>query len=110
MMQIPGLRGAFAAEMAECMQVLDPVLGPLVPGASDRPGTYCYPGQQAAVLVLGDSFCRIYQYPEPQSLGELSDGAATGRARTRGPNACSRVLPASSPIWLWHWGRPWTRS
>jgi hypothetical protein len=75
------------------MQVLDPALGPMVPAASARPGTYAYPGQQAAVLVLGDSFCRIYQYPEPQSLGEMTAGAATGRA---GESGAKRLLPGSA--------------
>ena len=70
MMQIPGLREAFRPENVECDQVLDPASGPLVPTASDRPGTYRYPGQGTSVLVLGDSFCRIYQFPEPQSLGD----------------------------------------
>jgi hypothetical protein len=93
MMQIPGLRDAFAAETAECVQVLDPALGPLVPGASDRPGTYCYPGQQAVVLVLGDSFCRIYQYPEPQSLGNMPATATTGRPEGSG---AKRLLPGSA--------------
>ena len=93
MMQIPGLRGAFAPESVECVQVLDPALGLLVPGTSDRPGTYCYPGQQAAVLVLGDSFCRIYQYPEPQSLGEMPATAATGRPEESGGK---RLLPGSA--------------
>ena len=93
MMQIPGLRGAFAAETAQCLQVLDPALGPLVPGASAPPGTYCYPGQQASVLVLGDSFCRIYQYPEPQSLGEMPAAAATGRPEESG---AKRLLPGSA--------------
>lgn len=93
MMQIPGLRGAFAPETALCVQVLDPALGLMVPGASDRPGTYCYPGQQAVVLVLGDSFCRIYQYPEPQSLGEMPAAAATGRPVESG---AKRLLPGSA--------------
>jgi hypothetical protein len=93
MMQIPGLRGTFAPETALCVQVLDPALGPLVPGASDRPGTYRYPGQQAAVLVLGDSFCRIYQYPEPQSLGEMQAAADTARPAESGNR---RLLPGSA--------------
>ncbi len=93
MMQIPGLRNAFAAEPADCLQVLDPALGPMVPAASARPGTYAYPGQQASVLVLGDSFCRIYQYPEPQSLGEMPASAAAGRARESGTR---RLLPGSA--------------
>jgi hypothetical protein len=93
MMQIPGLRRAFAPEPAECAQVLDPALGPLVPPASARPGTYCYPGQQATVLVLGDSFSRIYQYAEPQSLGEMPTAPAGGRAGDSGPR---RLLPGSA--------------
>jgi hypothetical protein len=93
MMQIPGLRETFGPETALCVQVLDPTLGPMVPGASDRPGTYCYPGQQAAVLVLGDSFCRIYQYPEPQSLGEVPATAATSRP---GESGAKRLLPGSA--------------
>jgi hypothetical protein len=93
MMQIPGLRSAFAAETAQCLQVLDPALGPLVPGASDRPGTYAYPGQQATVLVLGDSFCRIYQYPEPQSLGEMPATAGAGHP---GESGAKRLLPGSA--------------
>ena len=91
MMQIPGLRDAFPSQTVECLQVVDPALGPLVSTASDRPGTYRYPGQQASVLVLGDSFCRIYQYPEPQSLGELP--AAAGRREKAGTK---RLLPGSA--------------
>ena len=93
MMQIPGLRGTYAPETALCLQVLDPALGPMVPRPSDRPGTYCYPGQQASVLVLGDSFCRIYQYPEPQSLGELPPAAAVARSAEFG---AKRLLPGSA--------------
>jgi hypothetical protein len=93
MMQIPGLRSAFPAEKVGCTQVLDPALGPMVPAASARPGTYCYPGQQATVLVLGDSFCRIYQYPEPQSLGEMPSSVAAGRAEESGT---TRLLPGSA--------------
>jgi len=43
------------------------------------------------VLVLGDSFCRIYQYPEPPSLGELP--AAAGRREETGTK---RLLPGSA--------------
>jgi hypothetical protein len=93
MMQIPGLRGTFEAETVQCLQVLDPALGALVPGASAPPGTYCYPGQQASVLVLGDSFCRIYQYAEPQSLGEMPAPVATGHPEEPG---AKRLLPGSA--------------
>ena len=45
------------------------------------------------MLVLGDSFCRIYQYPEPQSLGEMPTGAATGHTSDSGTK---RLLPGSA--------------
>lgn len=93
MMQIPGLHEVSPPEAAECEQVLDPVLGPLLPTASDRPGTYRYPGQQASVLILGDSFCRIYQYAEPQSLGEMPSATATAQKDETGSK---RLLPGSS--------------
>jgi len=93
MMQLPGLRDAFPSQTVECLQVVDPALGPLVPTASDRPGTYRYPGQQASVLVLGDSFCRIYQYPEPPSLGEQPAGVAAARKEASGTK---RFLPGSA--------------
>ena len=66
------------AQTVACEQVLDTAQGLLVPSSSDRPGTYRYPGQGTSVLVLGDSFCRIYQFPEPQSLSELSSATAAG--------------------------------
>jgi hypothetical protein len=93
MMQIPGLRGVFASETVDCVQVLDPALGLMVPAASARPGTYCYPGQQATMLVLGDSFCRIYQYAEPRSLGEMPAAPVAGRVADSGPR---RLLPGSA--------------
>lgn len=63
---------------------------PLVPAASARPGTYCNPGQQATVLVLDGSFCRIYQYSEPQSQREKPAPASTGRV---GESGTRRLLP-----------------
>ena len=45
------------------------------------------------MLVLGDSFCRIYQYPEPQSLGNLPATATTGRPDGSG---AKRLLPGSA--------------
>jgi len=93
MMQIPGLREAFPPEKVECDQVLDPMSGPLVPTASDRPGTYRYPGQGTSVLVLGDSFCRIYQFPEPQSLGDTPASTALGQ---KDESVTKRLLPGSA--------------
>jgi hypothetical protein len=94
MLQIPGLRQAFPPERVACEQVLDPNLGPLVPTGSERPGTYRYPGQKASVLVLGDSFSRIYQYSEPQSLGEVPAEAGDHLAN-QGTNK-KRLLPGSA--------------
>lgn len=93
MMQIPGLHRAFDVEPVECEQVRDPALGLLVPGSSDRPGAYRFPGQASSVLVLGDSFCRIYQFPEPQTLGCLKAGDASGETAALG---AKRLLPGSA--------------
>ncbi len=92
MMQIPGLRAAFPAEKVECQQVLDPAQGLLVPSPADRPGTYRYPGQGTSVLVLGDSFCRIYQFPEPQSLAD----AASANSDQKEEKGTKRLLPGSA--------------
>jgi hypothetical protein len=92
MMQIPGVRGTFGAEEVQCQQVVDPTLGPLMPTASERPGVYRYPGQKASVLVLGDSFSRIYQYAEPQSLGEVTGAVA----HTKPEQGTKRLLPGSA--------------
>ena len=89
MMQIPGLQRTFSAELVDCTQVLDPVRGMMVPAAADRPGAFKYPAKQSSVLVLGDSFCRIYQFAEPRSLGQTAD-ATTSSSETR------RLLPGSA--------------
>jgi hypothetical protein len=96
MMQIPGVQAKYGAQTVECEQVSDASLGLLVPSASDRPGAYKYPGAKSPVLVLGDSFCRIYQYPEPQSLGEVAEGQMGG---VRGKNevaSTKKLLPGSA--------------
>jgi hypothetical protein len=96
MMQIPGLRQAFRPETVECRQVFDPTLGLLMPTASDRPGAYRYPGQKGTILILGDSFCRIYQYPEPQSLGELPQGHTAATPEAAMTQATKRPFPGSA--------------
>ena len=93
MMQIPGAQAQFAAQTVACEQVSDATLGLLLPSASDRPGTYRYPGAKSPVLVLGDSFCRIYQFPEPQSLGELTDPPAHGKNEAL---STKKLLPGSA--------------
>lgn len=94
MMQIPGVSGAASPETVTCERIVDPVLGPLLPNASERPGVYRYPGQQATVLVLGDSFSRIYQLPEPRTLGEWTDNKAV--AGQAGRDMTKRLLPGSA--------------
>jgi hypothetical protein len=93
MMQIPGLREAFPPEKVECQQVLGAAQGPLVPSPADRPGTFRFPAQGTSVLVLGDSFCRIYQFPEPQSLGEQPNATP---ARDKNESGTKRLLPGSA--------------
>ena len=93
MMQIPGLRRVFPAQTVRCEQVVDPGVGLLVPTSSDRPGAYRFPGQKASILVLGDSFLRIYQFPEPRSLGELPRGTSPADAQDANTK---KLLPGSA--------------
>ena len=72
MMGIPGARDAFPAQTIECEQVFHKTFGPMLDENSPRAGTYMNlvrPDTSTSVLVLGDSFCRIYQSAEPASLG-----------------------------------------
>jgi hypothetical protein len=93
MLQIPGLRDWYPPETVECEQVVDPAFGLLVPTPADRPGTFRAPGQESSVLVLGDSFCRIYQYAEPKSLGEK---ILTSQADPKETRSTRRLLPGSA--------------
>jgi len=92
MMQTPGVTNVFSPQTVICQQVLDPVFGPLIPAASSRPGTCTFPGGNAEILVLGDSFSRIYQFPEPQSLGALPDAAPPSGTE----KMTKRLLPGSA--------------
>lgn len=96
MMQIPGLRDMYAPQRIECEQVLDPALGPLVPGPSERPGTYRHPIHPSPLLLLGDSFCRIYQLPEPRSLGTAVVGTESSDPETGERRSTKRLLPGSA--------------
>jgi hypothetical protein len=98
MMQIPGLRGDYAPERVECEQVIDPALGLLVPGASERPGAYRYPATAASILLLGDSFSRIYQYAEPRSLGTVVSQAGGPTPETADRQTPKRLLPGSAGL------------
>ncbi|HOY57812.1 MAG TPA: hypothetical protein PK640_06710 [Verrucomicrobiota bacterium] len=96
MMRIPGLRDMVAPQRIECEQVLDPALGPLAPGPSERPGTYRHPIHQSPLLVLGDSFSRIYQLPEPRSLGTAPVGTESPDPENGGRRSSKRLLPGSA--------------
>jgi hypothetical protein len=107
MIRVGGLHDRFPAELVECFQVLDPSAGLLVPHAGSRDGTFTNPHLkdrpgESSVLLLGDSFSRIYQLREPMSLGEVLDaGAATQpqrRPREGGPPPTQRFLPGSAGL------------
>jgi hypothetical protein len=107
MMQVPGLQDRFPAEVVESQQVLDPVFGLLVPLPGGRGGTYANEHLkdtplEPPILLLGDSFCRIYQAPEPRSLGEVLDAAAATAPRSsRGREdrqPTRRLLPGSAGL------------
>jgi len=84
-------------EDVECRQVLDPTGRGMTSSESERPGTYRYPGGGASVLVLGDSFCRIYQEREPRSLGQLVDPAGdTEGGNIHADKTAARLLPGSA--------------
>lgn len=100
MTQIPGLREHFGGEEVACEQVLSSTGKMLVPSPSERSGIYKTPGAAATILVMGDSFCRIYQLEEPPSLGEPSttEHSVQHRAAARGsePQSSKRFLPGSA--------------
>ncbi len=111
MIQVPGGTGilpvgstsaSFPAQFVECEQVLDKSAGLLVSTVSGREGTYMNQHLvdtplQATVLLLGDSFSRIYQIPEPQSLGAVpgQGGAEGNRENLR---STRRLLPGSAGL------------
>jgi hypothetical protein len=96
MLQLPKPQSILATEAVECEQISDPALGLLVPAKSDRPGAYKYPAQKSTILVLGDSFCRIYQLPEPQSLGELNEPSSADKTGAAETVSAKRLLPGSA--------------
>ncbi len=104
MMQVPGAEYRFPAETVECRQVLDPLHGGLlVPRAGGREGTYMNEHlvdtpMEAAFLLLGDSFSRIYQFAEPASLGQTDGMPADSLPGAADPAATAkrRLLPGSA--------------
>lgn len=93
LVEIVGTATGQPNEEFDCEQVIDPAFGLMTSGAADRPGSYRYPGEPASVLVLGDSFCRIYQGREPASLGHVIAAAAGSATRE---TVATRLLPGSA--------------
>ncbi|MBM4040982.1 MAG: hypothetical protein FJ290_20980 [Planctomycetes bacterium] len=105
MMQVPRIPKSFPAQVVECEQVLDKSAGLLVSTISGREGTYMNQHLvdtplQATVLLLGDSFSRIYQTPEPQSLGETLGlaGAKDDEWNRENLKRTRRLLPGSAGL------------
>jgi len=76
MISIPALSERCPAEEVHCERVLDPLVGPMVPQPDARDGRFkndhlIDTPMESSVLLLGDSFSRIYQCAEPASLGEV---------------------------------------
>jgi hypothetical protein len=103
MLRVPGISDAFPAETVPCEQVLDEAAGPMVPHPGAPSGTYSSDHLkdtplESSVLVLGDSFCRIYQTREPRSLGRVAGQAGgthpAGKRAARG--GTRRLLPGSA--------------
>jgi hypothetical protein len=98
MMQLPSIADCFPAETVNCEQVRDKFVGMLVPASGIRSGTYVDPFEGSSVLVLGDSFSRIYQLPEPRALGTVV-GPNVDRDTSRNGNdlkKAKRLLPGSA--------------
>ncbi|MCY2954306.1 MAG: hypothetical protein NTU53_20425 [Planctomycetota bacterium] len=89
MTQVPNIQSYFPPELVLCTQISDSKTGPLIPTLADRPGSFRHPSRESQILVLGDSFCRIYQTPEPKSLGQIPTTQPD-------PNSARRPLPGSA--------------
>ncbi len=102
MLQVPQIERSTAPEEIACMQVVDTATGRPYRDARD-----------AEVLVIGDSFLRIYEHDEPRSAGfvahlarELrqplssivSDGGASTVVRQELARRAARVLPGKKVV------------
>jgi hypothetical protein len=96
MIQTRGQRRNVPEEEVDVDQVLDNTGRLLAPSQAERPGTYRYPATTVPILVLGDSFCRIYQEREPRSLGEIVKAVDEPSTGSGGLDPSpSRLLPGS---------------
>lgn len=101
MMRVPGTQDKIPGQVVECEQVVHQVFGPMVQVESARDGTYMNPvrpGTSTSILVLGDSYCRIYQLPESQSLGHrIGEVGKKEPTLTReGTRKTKSLLPSSA--------------
>ncbi|OGF49467.1 MAG: hypothetical protein A2231_12320 [Candidatus Firestonebacteria bacterium RIFOXYA2_FULL_40_8] len=90
----------FEVEEAECGQILDNVTGLIIPDKVGVSGLYrnthlIDTEKEASVLLLGDSFSRIYQLPEANSLGENKAGVVVTNTRAEGSKT---LLPGSAGL------------
>ena len=97
MMQVPGLRECFTPEDVNCEQIHDPIAGLLIPPVGARDGRFkndhlLDTPLESSILLMGDSFSRIYQFGEPASLDAVA-GAAQPAAAGSGKK---RLLPGSA--------------
>jgi hypothetical protein len=97
MLQAPAIARYFSLQTADCSQITDKIVGLLAPREGDREGTFANTHLkdtplEPTVLLLGDSFARIYQLPEPRSLGDVS---AKGQ---REISSTKRLLPGSAGL------------
>ena len=102
MLRAGGLAKPPPEQVVACEQVLDEAAGLMVPDGSGPAGAYANhhlkdTPLESTVLVLGDSFCRIYQTREPRSLGRVVAGAGAGPVSRAGRRSgTKRLLPGSA--------------
>ncbi len=92
---------SWPGEPVQCRQIIDPFLQrPPLPGPNDRAGIYMNQHlidtpMESRILILGDSYCRIYQLPEPASLGTVCDQSDQPN-KTRPASGTKRPLPGAA--------------
>ena len=98
LIRLQGVRRRFGGETVTARQVLDTELGLLVPSRAQRPGIYRDPRGQSRVLLLGDSFSRVYQFAEPRTLGERPESSAAIQGGEPEPGVAPRLYPGSAGL------------
>jgi len=104
MVQVSGIDRCFPLETVTCSQVTERIVGLLTPRSGDREGTFANTHLkdtplEPTVLLLGDSFSRIYQLPEPKSLGEMHGPGGTGDLdQASQAKSTKRLLPGSAGL------------